>query len=256
MNYRFCFSLGLASLLLLLFIGCEPASVRPEASEVPETPRAAQAIQQTAERSKAWWLPRHHLKIEEAKQGPIDLVFIGDSITHSWEKENYGLPVWNQHYRHMNALNLGFGGDRTEHVLWRLQNGAIDGIDPKVAVLLIGTNNTGQRFDDADDTALAIKTILAELQQCLPQTKVLLLAILPMKLLPDNNHRKLNVDINRRIAKLADGKRVFFLDMGKAYVDDKGVLNTRLMPDRLHLSTEGFQLWAKAMAPLLNRLMQ
>lgn len=203
MNYRLRFSLGLTNLLLLLLIGCESSPVRPvapEVSEVPQAPRAARPILQTAERSKAWWLPRHQLKIEEAKQSRIDLIFIGDSITHRWERENHGLSVWNQHYQHMNVLNLGFSGDRTEHVLWRLQNGAVDGIAPKVAVLLIGTNNTGQKFDDADDTALAIKTIVAELHSRLPQTKVLLLAILPMKLLPNDKHRNLNVEVNRRIA--------------------------------------------------------
>lgn len=253
MHYPPRFSSGLTALLLLLLIGCESSPVRPTAVEVP---RAAQPIQQTAKWAEAWWLPRHQSKVEEAQKGAVDLIFIGDSITHGWEKEKSGLPMWTQYYQHMNALNLGFGGDRTEHVLWRLQNGAIDDIAPKVAVLLIGTNNTGQKFDDADDTALAIKTIIAELQQRLPLTKVLLLAILPMKLLPDDNHRKLNVEVNRRIAKLADGTRVFFLDIGGAYVDDKGVLNTLLMPDRLHLTTEGYRLWAEAMAPLLHRLMR
>ncbi len=233
-------------LLLLSLSGCKTT----------QPPLATIATEQTADRAVEWWKPRHLKQMTIAGQGPVDLVFIGDSITHGWEKENTGLPVWKQHYQQMNALNLGFGGDRTEHVLWRLQNGAVDGIAPKVAVLLIGTNNTGQRFDDADDTALGIKTILAELHKRLPRTKVLLLAILPMKLSPDDNHRKLNVEVNHRIAKLADGKRVFFLDIGKAYVDDKGVLNTRLMPDRLHLTTEGYQLWAEAMAPLLKDLMQ
>lgn len=85
-----------------------------------------------------WWMPRHQAVLDRVSQGNVDLLMIGDSITHGWE--NSGKAVWDQYYAPRNAANLGFGGDRTEHVLWRLQNGEVDNIDPKLAVLMIGTN--------------------------------------------------------------------------------------------------------------------
>ena len=90
---------------------------------------------------KEWWLPRHESKLEQAKEQAVELLMIGDSITHSWETK--GKAVWLEYYQDKNAFNLGFSSDRTEHVLWRLQHGAVDNMKPKVAVLMIGTNNTG-----------------------------------------------------------------------------------------------------------------
>lgn len=130
----------------------------------------------------AGWLPRHEKKLEENRQlraagrNP-QLVFMGDSITEGWEKS--GQAVWQRYYAKYDAVALGFGGDHTENLLWRLRHGEVDGLAPKVAVLMIGTNNTGDRHDDPTATAAGVKAILDELRSRLPHTKVLLLAVFP-----------------------------------------------------------------------------
>ena len=180
-------------------------------------------------------------------------VFIGDSITHGWE--NAGKETWQKYYAPRNAFNIGFSGDRTEHVLWRLQNGAVDGIAPKVAVMMIGTNNAGHRQEASDETAEGIKAILDDLETRLPETKVLLLAIFPRGNLPDHKLRKLNDATNAKIADYADGKRVFFLDIASAFLDDTGKLPKPIMPDFLHPRQKGYALWAEAMEPKLKALL-
>lgn len=209
---------------------------------------------QTSDWALEWWEARHQSKIAQAHEQSVELVFIGDSITQHWESA--GKQVWDEHYQKLNSLNLGFAGDRTEHVLWRLQNGAVDNIQPKVAVLLIGTNNTGQRMDSTQDTLLGIKAIVSEIRQRLPKTKLLLLAIFPSQASPKHEMRLRNSDINTHIADLNKLENVFFLDIGKIFVGPRGKLNTELMPDLLHLSAEGYQRWAESMAPLLSQLLQ
>ena len=172
-----------------------------------------------------WWMPRHQEKLAEiarrrAAKERTDLVFIGDSITHGWE--NDGRQVWERLYKPHNALNLGYGGDRTENVLWRLQNGEIDGIEPKVAVLMIGTNNTGLRLEDPALTLAGIKRDIAELKKRLPRTKILLLAIFPREEKPDGTLRQMNEKINQVLPKLADGKKVFFLNINQAFLGADG----------------------------------
>ena len=122
---------------------------------------------------------------------------IGDSITHGWEGR--GKKVWQQYYAKRNAFNIGYSGDRTEHVIWRLQHGEIDAISPQLAVVMIGTNNTGHRQDPPQETAAGIKHILAELKQRKPKMKVLLLAIFPRGATADDKLRKINVSINEHI---------------------------------------------------------
>lgn len=205
-----------------------------------------------------WWLPRHRQKLEDkarmvaAGKSP-QLVFIGDSITQGWEKE--GAPVWQQYYAPRNGLALGFGGDRTENVLWRLQNGEVDGISPKVAVLMFGTNNTGLRGDFPAITLAGIKRNLDELQQRLPHTRILLLAIFPRDATPDGSARKTNQQINAMLPSLADNRRVFFLDINQAFLGPDGSLSKDIMPDLLHPNARGYAIWAGAMQPELDRLM-
>lgn len=208
--------------------------------------------------STDWWLPRHRAKLEEAKQMVAEgrspqLVFIGDSITQGWEKE--GAPVWQQYYARHHALALGFGGDRTENVLWRLQHGEVDGIDPKVAVLLIGTNNTGHRRDFPAITAAGIARNLEEIKQRLPRTRILLLAIFPRDAAADGPLRRLNDQVNARLPALADGRRVFHLDVNGAFLAPDGSLPANVMPDWLHPNDAGYAIWARAMQPELERLM-
>jgi len=206
-----------------------------------------------------WWLPRHLEKLEEirslqAQHQDCELIFIGDSITHNWEKD--GVNVWKQRYGKYHALDLGFGGDRTENILWRLQHGEVDGIHPKVAVLMFGTNNTGERGEDPRTTAAGIKRNIDELRRRLPDTKILLLAIFPRDEKPDSRLRKLNEQVNAIISGFADGKKISFLNINQAFLAANGVLSKDIMPDLLHPNERGYEIWADAMEPELQRLMK
>lgn len=208
--------------------------------------------------STDWWLPRHRQKLGEVKRMVAEgkspqLVFIGDSITQGWEKE--GAQVWQQYYARHDALALGFGGDRTENVLWRLQHGEVDGIDPKLAVLMIGTNNSGHRRDFPAITAEGIARNIEELKKRLPRTRILLLAIFPRDATAGEPLRRLNARINERLPGLADGRRVFFLDVNRAFLQPDGALPAEIMPDWLHPNAAGYAIWARAMQPELERLM-
>jgi beta-glucosidase len=205
-----------------------------------------------------WWRPRHEEKLEEKRQliaagTPPEIVFIGDSITQGWEKE--GRAVWQQHYAPRHALALGFGGDRTENVLWRLQHGEIDGIAPKVVVLMIGTNNTGHRGEDPQTTAGGVKRLVQEIRQRLPKAKVLLLAVFPRGEKPDDYLRQLNERVNKIIAGYADGRSVHFLDINAALLNADGTLSKDIMPDLLHPNAQGYAIWQRTMAPTLDKLL-
>lgn len=206
-----------------------------------------------------WWMPRHRDKLAEiarrrAAGERTGLVFIGDSITHGWENEGKG--VWERLYQPHNALNLGYGGDRTENVLWRLQHGEVDGIDPKVAVLMFGTNNSGHRHEDPVLTVAGIKRDIAELKKRLPYTRILLLAIFPRDEKPDGKLRQMNEKINQMLPQMADGKQVFFLNINQAFLQADGTLSKEIMPDLLHPNAKGYQIWAEAMQAELERLMR
>jgi len=208
---------------------------------------------QAADRTHVWWGKRHKQKVARIQQGNVELLMIGDSITHAWKY--IGREVWNKYYKHRNAVNLGFSGDRTEHVIWRLQNGEVAGISPKLAILMIGTNNTGQRRDSAKRIAAGIKAIIKELQTRLPETKILLLAIFPRGEKPEDLFRKLNDQVNTIISAYADNRTVFFLDINNRFLDEKGNLSKTIMPDLLHLNAKGYQIWAEAMEPMIKKLL-
>ena len=238
--------------LALLFLLCLSAFTTAQDTAVQV--KALQPEVQTAEWAVKWWMPRHEQKLKERDEmEKVGLLMIGDSITHGWE--GGGKAVWDKYYAKRNAFNIGFSGDRTEQVLWRFDHGEIDGISPKAAVVMIGTNNTGHRQDDPDETAAGIKAILDELGEKLPETKVLLLAIFPRGASPDDNLRKINDAINEHISKFADGKRVFYLDISNEFLEDDGTLPKSIMPDLLHPNAEGYEIWAKAMEPTLAKLM-
>ena len=206
-----------------------------------------------------WWMPRHEEKLAEiarrkAAGEPTELVFIGDSITHNWEQHNK--PLWDEFWGKYHALNLGYGGDRTENVLWRLQHGEIDGIAPKVAVMMIGTNNTGFRMEEPKLLYAGIKRDIQEIQKHLPHTKILLLAIFPRAEKADDAQRMNNEKVNALLPKLADGKRVFFLNINKAFLAPDGTLSKDIMPDLLHPNGEGYKIWQREMQPTLDKLMR
>ena len=197
------------------------------------------------------WMQRHEQMNARVAQGNVGLLMIGDSITHGWEGS--GKAVWEKYYAKRNAVNLGIGGDRTQHVLWRLQNGNIKGISPKLAVLMIGTNNSGS--NSPEEIAEGIEAIVSFLRKELPQTKVLILAIFARGPNNDDPRRQVNERTNAIIAKLADGEMVHFLDINDKFLDDDGTLPKEIMPDLLHPREKGYGIWAEAMEPTIAKLM-
>lgn len=221
-------------------------------SEPALSPHPHRAIQ-SAPRGGA----RHDQKVREAAEGGHQLVFVGDSITHFWEREgDFGMPVWERYYGHRRALNLGFGGDRTEWVNWRLQNGEVKGLDPKVVVLMIGTNNTHAGEDAPEETLAGIASNLRTIRHHLPNAKVLLLSIFPRGEGPEDTFRQINDQVNARLPELADADpAVTHLDINGQFLDDQGRLSRELMPDLLHPNTAGYRVWATAMEPFLSQLL-
>jgi beta-glucosidase len=205
-----------------------------------------------------WWIPRHEQKLARiraaaAAHQSIDLVFIGDSITHNWEKD--GQAVWARHYAKYGALDLGFGGDHTENVLWRLQHGELDGFAAKVVVVMIGTNNTGDRLEDPRSTAAGVRRILDEIRARQPAARILLLAVFPRDEQPTSPLRRLNDRVNTIISGFADGRHITFLDIGASLANADGTLSRDVMPDLLHPNEKGYEIWAAQMEPTLLRLL-
>ena len=207
-----------------------------------------------AERLKqGWWKKRHEQKVAAAKKTDCELLFIGDSITHGWEKS--GKKVWQEYYAKRKPFNIGYSGDRTEHVLWRFDNGELANFKPKVAVIMIGTNNTGHGLQKATETAEGIQAIITQLHQHSPKTQILLLAVFPRGAKPENKMRKRNDEINAIIKTYDDGKTVHYLDIASAFLDKDGNLPKSIMPDYLHPQAPGYKLWAEAMEPTLKKLL-
>lgn len=202
---------------------------------------------------------------EISKKGEAPLVFLGDSITEGWSKK--GKAVWDQHWAPLGAANFGIGGDRTEHILWRLANGNYDGLKPKLTVLMIGTNNTGHQgrpmaehggvayASTAEETAAGVAEIVKVLKAKQPQMKILLLAIFPRGATPDDKMRQQNEKTNGLIAKFDDGKTVFFMNINEDFLTADGTLSKDIMPDLLHPNEMGYEIWAKAIEPRVKELM-
>ena len=199
---------------------------------------------------EAGWRKRDQQLSQNAKKGDADLAFIGDSITQGWEGR--GKSVWQEYYADRKAINLGIGGDRTEHVIWRLTHGNLGKIKPKVAVLMIGTNNTGHMMQDPAEVAAGVERILEILDERLPETQVVLHGVFPRGPNPLDKMRLNNIAINQRIRRLADGERVHFLEIGQDFLQEDGSISREIMPDLLHLSTEGYERWAAALEPKLK----
>ena len=191
---------------------------------------------------------------EISKKGEAELVFLGDSITQGWS--GAGKEVWAKTWASYKPANFGIGGDCTEHVLWRLDNGNYDGLKPKLTVLMIGTNNTGRRMDPATDTVAGIKVIVEKLRAKQPQMKILVLSVFPRGEKADDPKRLRTNEINALLPSLADNKIVFFQDLTTTFLPADGVLSKEIMPDFLHLSPKGYELWAAAIEPKVKELMK
>jgi lysophospholipase L1-like esterase len=198
------------------------------------------------------WVKRHEGFVAEAKaKADCGLLFLGDSITDSWRGKK---AIFDAAFGAHKPLNLGVSGDRTQHLLWRIQNGEIDGLKPKAAILMIGTNNIGQSNPEPPASAVAgIQAIVAHLKKSTPDTKILLLAVFPRGEKPDHPHRAAVKEINDAIAKL-DGVR--YLDIGPKFLQPDGTISKEIMPDFLHLSDKGYQIWADAIKDEVAALMK
>jgi len=197
------------------------------------------------------WMKRHQSMNARVAKGNVDLVLIGDSLTHGWERG--GKTIWQKFYGDRNAVNLGIGSDRTQHVIWRLQNGNLEGIAPKLAVIMIGTNNSDS--NTAEQIADGVGAVVAVVKEKTPTTKILVLAIFPRGATDQDDRRQLNMKANELIAKLADEESVFFLNINDKFLTEDRVLTPEIMPDLRHLRYRGYVIWALSMEPMVARLM-
>ena len=255
---------ALASLVVLFLatsLHAQPA-VAPAPAPAPATTQAlpkqepdVAAVKYDAKTGKPneKFLKMHEEFVERAKKGNVDVLFLGDSITAGWNSQK---DTWKSHFGRYNPANFGIGGDRTQHVLWRIENGELEGIQPKVAVLMIGTNNVAH--DKPDRIAAGITKIVETIRAKLPKTKVLLLAVFPRSQEPTHESRAKIKQINDTIAKLDDGgKTVRYLDIGDTFLQPDGTISKDIMPDYLHLSKKGYEIWANALdAPLAEMTKQ
>ena len=208
-----------------------------------------------APRNDQGWKTRAELLNKRVKENPdAQLLFIGDSITAGWEGSG-AKEVWEKYYGNRKAVNIGIGGDRTQHVLYRLQNGNLEGIKPKAAVVMIGTNNSNGEDNTAQQIAEGVKAIVKELRTKEPQMKILLLGIFPRGENVNPQRGKIT-QCNQIIQKLDDGKSVFYLDIGHRFLEEDGTLSATIMPDYLHLTQKGYEIWAEAIEPKLAELLK
>lgn len=198
--------------------------------------------------------------IQRAKDnpGPCDVVFIGDSITQGWE--GAGKAVWERFYGARRCLNFGVSGDRTEHVLWRFAHGQLDGVQPKAAVLMIGTNNSNNNKDGTEQYSASqilegVATIVKEIRVRLPNTKLVLLGIFPRGQTFNHQRGKL-LQVNQALAKLADGDMIRYVDFGSQLIEADGSLAKEIMPDFLHLTEKGYTIWAQAIESQLKEILR
>lgn len=207
------------------------------------------------------WAEQYHTAMlaREIKP-PLNLVFLGDSITMMWRSQSGyegGTPVWDKYYAPRGAANLGLSGDRTEHLLWRItEGGDLEGLSPKVVVLMIGINNRLQNHDKPRWVAGGIKTIVDYLKVKLPHTRILLLGDFPCWASPTDPARQWVKDLNALIAPLADHRRVWYLDLGPKFLEPDGTIVKEKLRDLLHLSEKGYWIWAEAMEPYLVDLLE
>ena len=239
-------------LILSLALGLVTVSVA-SSFQIDRGGTAARAVP----RDEEWWMNAHRSILERSRKS-VDLLFLGDSITHRWQDND----VWRQFYGGRNAANYGIPGDQTEHLLWRVTHDEVQGIQPKVVVLMIGTNNIGR--NTPSEIAEAIKQIVQELRSRLPKSKILVLGVLPRsenqstEFVKTHDSAKTDTqtaEINGRLARLSDRSMVRYLDLRQNFLDREGLVPKALMLDFLHLSDQGYRVWAEAMEPLLQEML-
>jgi lysophospholipase L1-like esterase len=216
----------------------KPAPRTPESAVTPATRNAGRRTQFLA----------------AGKKPGIQLLFLGDSITDAWPKR--GKEVWDANYAQYNAESFGVSGERTEDTLGHIEGGVLDGLAPKVVVIMIGTNNIGHFSDEKPEwTAAGVKKIIEQVQSKLPKAKIILLGVFP-RATKDSKLRVAVEGINAIISKYGDGKTVTYLDLTSKFLDANGEIPKDIMPDLLHPNLAGYKIWAETMKPTLDGLMK
>ncbi len=223
---------------------------------------ASTGVAKSGAKGKDRFQQLHKSFLDRAKAGPVGLLFLGDSITYQFPR--VAPKLWESAYGKYQPANFGIGGDLTQHVIWRIENGELEGIDPKVVVLLIGTNNTSTHT--AEQILAANTKTVNTIREKLPKTKILLLGILPRGprsvdkngVPRDDGVTRMAIinQVNADMAKLDDGKNVRFLNINSAFLGPDGKIPNDVMPDQLHPGEKGYQLWTDAMQPLLTEMLQ
>lgn len=195
------------------------------------------------------WLPTHMGHVKRIQAGPTGILFLGDSLTKGWEEA--GREIWETEFVPLHAVDAGIGGDTTRQVLWRLDNGLLDGVQPKIVILMIGVNNIFANMGTDEEISKGIGAILEKIHDKSPATKILLLGLLPL----GNPAQTARVKaINSMIAKFA-GPSVRYLDLCDKFQDPQGNLLTEYYsPDKVHLSKTGYQIWGAGMGPVLKEM--
>lgn len=194
-----------------------------------------------------WYADVQH-KFDRYSGKPFDIVFDGDSIMNRWETT--GKPVWSQHYAGI-AADFGIEGDRVENVLWRLSKGQLDGMDPKVVVLMIGTNNSGR--NSAEEIATGIRHLVTEYETRCPHAHIILLGIFPRGETADDGGRRKVAAVNELIRHLDDGQRISYVDIGPKMIEPDGTITRSMMPDFVHPTLKGYQFWQEAIQPIIDK---
>ena len=247
-----CSMFALAAQVPSGLVASPPAKTAPPSATAPDqTQSKPPTAENPVPRAEGWWLNRHNNLILNRKPESTHMLFIGDSITQGWEQA--GASIWERRYAPRGALNMGFSGDRTQHVLWRLKHNEVEGLHPKLAVVMIGTNNSNGEDNTAEEIAGGIKAIVASLAEKLPNTKVLLLAIFPRGETPNAQREKV-AKASELASKVADGKTVHYLDIGSKLMNTDGTISKEIMPDFLHLSPKGYEIWADAIEDKVKEL--
>lgn len=226
------------------------AAMKNQYQQVKQDNEVNSAIIPTTRGDEEWWKQRQTKAIEVAKEKKAKLIFIGDSITQGWEQP--GKDVFQKYFGGVPTLNMGFSGDRTEHVLYRLEHTPWAECQPAAAVVMIGTNNTGHSMQPAEQTLAGIELIIEKLTKQAPKMKILLVGILPRGEKADSPHRQLNQKINQMLAKKTWSEQVKLIDLDSIFIRDDGTIDKAIMPDFLHLSPAGYEIWAEQLAPHLR----
>ena len=226
-------------------------TARGQAPAPPEAPSAT-----TPATRPGFWLTLHRQFVERARRGDVDLLFLGDSITAGWD---VAPSTWDRYYAPRRAARFGIPGDATQHLLQRIEDGEVDGIKPKVVVLLIGTNNLISNTEA--EVAAGVGAVVAALRRKLPDAQVLLLGLFPRATDAAPNAASAPPDpriarVNARLARLDDRKQVKYLDVGVHFLDAAGRVNRATLPDLLHLNPAAYRTLAEAIEPTLGDLME